>query len=72
LIREHTLAGLEVARARGRCGGRPPAITPEQLDAARAMRVQEHTMSEIVKALGVPRSTLYRHLSATGKSEQAA
>lgn len=64
VIRERTRLGLAAARARGRLGGRPPALTPETIAAARAMRERDHTMPEIAKALGVSRATLYRHLSA--------
>ena len=70
VVRERTLAGLEVARARGRRGGRPAAISPEQLAAARAMRARKHTTPRIVKALGV-RAMLYRHL-ALGELDEAA
>jgi DNA invertase Pin-like site-specific DNA recombinase len=38
LIRERTRAGLEAARARGRCGGRPSVVTGDKLAAAIAMR----------------------------------
>src|SRR3954454_12384828 len=37
VIRERTLAGLQAARARGRTGGRPPALKVKDLAAARAM-----------------------------------
>lgn len=64
LIRERTRAGLEAARARGRTGGRPMAITQRKLLAALAMLEQgELTMSQIAAELGVGRSTLNRHLA---------
>src|SRR5215211_3957463 len=37
LIRERTKAGLTAARARGRKGGRKPAMNEEQIEQARAM-----------------------------------
>ena len=37
VIRERTLAGLAAARARGRKGGRPPALAAKDLAAAKAM-----------------------------------
>jgi hypothetical protein len=37
IIRERTLAGLRAARARGRTGGRPPALEAKDLAAARAL-----------------------------------
>jgi DNA invertase Pin-like site-specific DNA recombinase len=51
------------ARARGRKGGRPPALAAKDLAAAKAMlREPEISVSEIARRLGVAPSTLYRHL----------
>ena len=48
VIRERTLAGLQAARARGRLGGRPPALRAKDLAAAKAMlRDPELTVTEI-------------------------
>ena len=63
VIRERTLAGLQAARARGRTGGRPPALKAKDLAAAKAMlKDPEITVAEVAKRLGVAASTLYRHL----------
>ena len=64
IIRERTLAGLEAARARGRKGDRPAALSPKDLAAAKAMlQDPEITVSEIARRLGVVvPSTLYGHL----------
>lgn len=63
VIRERTKAGLEAARARGKLGGRPPALKATDLAAAKAMlRDPEITVTEVAKRLGVVPSTLYRHL----------
>ena len=63
VIRECTLAGLQAAKARGRLGGRPPALQPKDLAAARAMlKDPALTVAEVAKRLGVAASTLYRHL----------
>jgi DNA invertase Pin-like site-specific DNA recombinase len=63
VVRERTLAGLEAARARGRRGGRPPALDAADLAAARALlRDPAITVAEVAERLGVAPSTLYRHL----------
>jgi DNA invertase Pin-like site-specific DNA recombinase len=63
IIRERTKAGLEAARARGKKGGRPPALVAKDLAAAKAMLTDpEITMEEVAKRLRVAPSTLYRHL----------
>lgn len=62
LIRERTMAGLAAARARGRVGGRPPAMTEAKLRQALAMREQGRSVSEISEVIGVSRATIYRHL----------
>jgi len=65
LISERTTAGLAAARARGRVGGRPPAMTPDKLAVARQLYdSKEHTLNAIASIIGVSRSTLYRHLAA--------
>lgn len=61
IIRERTRAGVAAARERGRVGGRPPALTPENIAAAQTMR-RDMTMPAIAKALGVSVATLYRHM----------
>lgn len=63
IIRERTRAGLDAARARGRKGGRPPALTQKDIAAARAMLADpEITMEDVAARLKVAPSTLYRHL----------
>ena len=63
LIVEGTNEGLTAARARGVRLGRPPAMTPEQIQSARTLLAQpEHTVSSIAKLLGVSRSTIYKHV----------
>jgi DNA invertase Pin-like site-specific DNA recombinase len=65
LIVEGTLDGLESARARGRVGGRPEALSQRQLDQAQMMvDSREHTMAEIAETFHVGRATLYRQLNA--------
>ena len=63
IIRERTRAGLDAARARGRTGGRPPALAEKDLQQARALlRDADITMAEVARRLGVAPGTLYRHL----------
>jgi DNA invertase Pin-like site-specific DNA recombinase len=63
IIRERTKAGLDAARARGKKGGRPPALVSKDLAAAKAMLSDpEITMEEVAKRLKVAPSTLYRHM----------
>ncbi len=72
LIRERTIAGLESARARGRKGGRPPSLKPEDLDHARTLLTNESiTVEEVAARLSVAPSTLYRHLPGGRSSIQA-
>ena len=63
IIQERTRAGLDAARARGRRGGRPPALSAEDLAVARALlRDPGITVKEVAKRLGCSASTLYSHL----------
>lgn len=63
VIRERTRAGLEAARARGRTGGRPPALSIDDLAAAKALlRDPDITVEQVARRLGVVPSTLYRHI----------
>ena len=63
LIIERTKAGLDAARAAGRTGGRPLALTPSQVEKARQW-IKDRTMTQqqAANALGVARSTLARAL----------
>ena len=69
LIRERTNAGLASARARGRKGGRPRALSEKKRQQARTL-IKDTTLNigEICKTLGVSRSTLYRSVSGKGES----
>ena len=51
-----------VAAAKGRRVGRPVLVDPAKLEWAAHLRDQGHTIAEIVKKTGVPRTSLYRHL----------
>lgn len=64
LVKERTNAGLASARARGRKGGRPKALSEKQRQQAKAL-IKDPSISigEICKTLRVSRSTLYRTVS---------
>ncbi len=67
LIRERTMAGLHAARARGRTGGRPSALTEEKRALARELyESKKYEVSQIARTLGVSRSTVYRSLIPDG------
>ena len=69
IIRERTMAGLEAARARGRKGGCKPIMDERKLTLASAMfKNREITVGEVCEAVGVSRSTLYRHLKRDGSA----
>jgi DNA invertase Pin-like site-specific DNA recombinase len=69
LIRERTTAGLMAARARGRKGGRPKALTGKQRSIAQELYEKRHPIAEICRTLRISRATLYRHIK-TGEREQ--
>lgn len=63
LIRERTLAGLTAARARGRKGGRPKALTLKQEElAVKLHRERQHSIQEICRILKISKPTLYEYL----------
>jgi DNA invertase Pin-like site-specific DNA recombinase len=63
LIVERTKAGLEAAKAQGRTGGRPSALTADQVTIAKALKNSGKSLAEIAKALGVGKTTIHRVLS---------
>ena len=63
LIRERTRAGLAAARARGRPGGRKPALTGVRLDTARTLWADPAiAVEDIAAQYKVSRRTLFRVL----------
>jgi DNA invertase Pin-like site-specific DNA recombinase len=70
LIRERTQAGLTAARARGKKGGRPKALTARQISIAQSLYADEKTsIPDICRTLKISRATLYRALKA-GDNDQ--
>lgn len=66
VIKERTQAGLESARLKGRVGGRPPALTPKQVERARKLKADGLTVPEVAAVLGVSTPTAYRYLAKAG------
>jgi len=69
MIVANTMDGLAAARARGRIGGRKPALKPRQVALAQQMYDElgddgkrKHTVQVIADELGVARTTIYRYL----------
>lgn len=62
LTRQRTLAGVYAARARGRVGGRPRALSNTNVDRVLMLKEQGCTVREIAQDLGVSRATVYRVL----------
>jgi DNA invertase Pin-like site-specific DNA recombinase len=63
LTQERIRAGLEAARRRGKRGGRPKAISPEQLEAILAALHAGASKASLCRTFGVKRTTLYDALS---------
>ncbi|MBM7835591.1 recombinase family protein [Clostridium sardiniense] len=63
LISQRTIEGLNAARARGRKGGRPKKDTKDITLAVKMYNNKNYSISEITKATGVSKSTLYRYIN---------
>lgn len=65
LIQERTRAGLEVARARGRTGGRNPIVTDDpRVQTAKKMHADKTMpIADICTTLRISRPTLYRYVA---------
>ena len=73
LIQERTMAGLAAARARGRAGGRPRAMTKQKLKAAMALMAdRDNAARDVAKQLGISVSTLYAYVDAKGQARERA
>tara|TARA_B100000614_G_scaffold13511_1_gene11391 strand:+ start:64 stop:627 length:564 start_codon:yes stop_codon:yes gene_type:complete len=62
LIRERTNAGLQVAREKGRMGGRKPVMSPEKLAKAQQLISSGLNVREAAARLKVSKTTLYQAL----------
>lgn len=63
LIVERTTAGLALARAQGKTGGRKKVMTPELARTIDSLVKGGHKATEIASTLKVSRATAYRYLS---------
>jgi DNA invertase Pin-like site-specific DNA recombinase len=72
LIRERTQAGLVAARARGKKGGRPKALTARQLLVAHDLYEKRHPIAEICRTLKVSKATLYRYIKTGERDQQSS
>lgn len=59
-IRARTREGLAHARKQGRAGGRPPALSPEAVDAVLAALAAGMSMADVARVHGVSRWTISR------------
>jgi len=58
-------SGLAAARRIGRTGGRPPKLTDEDIEAAKALLANPDIgVTQIARRLGVSPATLYRYTPA--------
>jgi DNA invertase Pin-like site-specific DNA recombinase len=67
---ERTTAGLAAARARGRIGGRPKALSGQRLQHARQLAASGVPVPDIANVLLVGRSTVYRALNGNRESRE--
>ncbi|MFP9227894.1 recombinase family protein [Pectobacterium cacticida] len=61
LIVERTLAGLAAARAKGRVGGRPRALTDDEKDTIRQLISHGHSRKQLAIIYDVGESTMYKY-----------
>src|SRR6266705_5120971 len=70
LIRERTQAGLLAARARGRKGGQPKALTQKQAAIAQQLyNDKTNAIADICKTLNISRATLYRYIKVEVRNQ---
>ncbi|MFG1912994.1 recombinase family protein [Kribbella sp. NPDC048928] len=63
MIVQGTREGLDAAKARGTRLGRPPAMSPEQVQHAKDLLGNpDNTVSSIARLLGVSRATIYKYV----------
>lgn len=68
-LRTRTREGLAAARARGRVGGRPPALTEVQKREAARMRAAGRSTVDIAAVLGASERTVRRVIAAAARTD---
>jgi DNA invertase Pin-like site-specific DNA recombinase len=70
LMREKTKPGLRVARAKGRKGGRPKTLTPEEIQTVQELyATPDIPVPEICRQMKISRMTLYRYVKQPEKQQ---
>ncbi len=64
LIVERTRAGLEVARSKGRIGGRRPKMTPDLIAQAERLLLKGHSRRQLALIYDVSPKTIYKYFPA--------
>ena len=68
LGRERTMAGLRAARKQGRVGGRPRALSDEDIPQVQALMKDEGvSAAEICERFDISKATLYRYVGPDGE-----
>jgi DNA invertase Pin-like site-specific DNA recombinase len=63
LIRERTQIGLAAARARGKKGGRKPALNADAIAQVRKLSADKsNSVNDLCQTFGISRSTYYRYI----------
>lgn len=70
LTRERTMVGVYAARARGRVGGRPRALSATNVERVVMLRDQGASVREIAQQLGTSRATVYRALEQQNDDDE--
>jgi DNA invertase Pin-like site-specific DNA recombinase len=61
---ERTNRSLQIAKAKGRTGGRPPALSEDQVNEAKKLISSGMPVRAVAKLIGSNHATLYRHIGA--------
>jgi DNA invertase Pin-like site-specific DNA recombinase len=70
LMREKTKPGLRIARAKGRKGGRPKTLTPEEIQTVQELyATPDIPVPEICRQMKISRTTLYRYVRSKEKDQ---